>query len=468
MVFSSSFFLLVFLPLFLSIYFILPYRFKNSWALIASIFFYAWGAPKFIFVLLLSIGIDYWIVNWKFKGDQKKLWFALSIGLNILLLGFFKYANFFMENLNIILNELGVEKSEWMEIALPIGISFFTFQKISYLVDVYRGSSKALKLFDHTLYVILFPQLIAGPIVRFNEIARDIVDRQAKINPNSRLLGIFRFSIGLGKKVIIANVLGSEADRIFELDANSLDSALSWYGALCYTFQIYFDFSGYSDMAIGIGKMLGFQFPENFNNPYTSKSITEFWRRWHITLSNWMKDYLYIPLGGNRVSKERLYVNLWLVFLISGLWHGAAWTFVVWGAYHGLFLVLERLFLNKVYALLPNIIRMLITFFVVMIGWIFFNADSMEHSVMYIQKMLLFQFDFSVIELEAGTALICAALLSFYGAIPKVEQWQNRILNLNLNLKTSFLYTLMSLLLLLVSVSLITSADFNPFIYFKF
>jgi len=356
MVFSSSLFLLYFLPVFLIVYYFLDWKYKNLFTLIASIFFYSWGAPDFIFIVLGSIAIDYYIVNLlaKSSGKKKRIFLSLSVILNIGLLAYFKYANFFIENVNEILGYFGFNHVQWVKVILPIGISFFTFQKLTYSVDVYRKVHTPLKkVTDYALYILMFPQLIAGPIVRFNEIADRIEDRRKFETIDNKLLGFFRFAIGLAKKVLIANVMGAEADRIFAMNADDMTTPIAWIGVIAYAFQIYFDFAGYSDMAIGIGKMIGFSFPENFNNPYISQSISEFWRRWHLTLSRWMKDYLYIPLGGNRVAtKRRLYFNLWIVFLISGLWHGAAWTFIIWGAFHGLFLILDRLFLLKFFKLL--------------------------------------------------------------------------------------------------------------------
>ncbi|MCD4735918.1 MAG: MBOAT family protein, partial [Bacteroidales bacterium] len=325
---------------------------KNYFVLAASLIFYAWGAPGFIYIVLASIVIDFYVVAYmaKSEGRKKNLLLTLSVLINGGLLLYFKYANFFIDNINAVVSGLGYNEIVWIKIALPIGISFFTFQKLTYTVDVYRKVYHPLKkVTDYALYILMFPQLIAGPIVRFNEIAGQIEDRSRNENLNNRITGFFRFTIGLAKKVLIANVMGEHVDAVFELSPEQLTTLTTWIGILAYAFQIYFDFSGYSDMAIGLGRMMGFDFPENFRNPYISQSITEFWRRWHITLGKWMRDYLYIPLGGNRGSGMRTYFNLWVVFLISGLWHGAAWNFVLWGVFHGFFLVMERLFLLKFY-----------------------------------------------------------------------------------------------------------------------
>lgn len=309
MVFSSSIFLLLFLPLFLVIYQITPKSYKNYLILFASLIFYSWGAPKFLFVLLTTSILDYYLINYLHYSKlekQKKLILTLSITLNLGLLTYFKYANFFVENFNIALNNLGFSNIKWVSIALPIGISFFTFQSISYSVDVYRKTHPPLaKLSDYLLFIFSFPQMIAGPIVRFTSIADQITNRSEIYE--DKLIGFYRFCIGLAKKVLIANVLGEHADFILNGNLSQIDFLTAWLGILAYTFQIYFDFSGYSDMAIGLGKMMGFSFPENFNSPYTAKSVTNFWKKWHITLGDFMRDYVYIPLGGNRYGKSKSY-----------------------------------------------------------------------------------------------------------------------------------------------------------------
>jgi len=353
MVFSSSLFLLYFFPVFLLLYHLSKNTTYKNWIiLISSIIFYAWGAPKFVFVVIGSVILDYYIIDTMYRSNDKKKrnWLlTLSLSINVGLLLYFKYANFFVENVDYLLHSLGYQSVHWTKVILPIGISFYTFQTLTYSIDVYRGVHKPLKNpFQYLVYIMLFPQMIAGPIVRFNEIADQIDNRAHLETIDNKLLGFFRFGIGLAKKVLIANVMGAEADHAFSLAEGELTSSIAWVGILAYTFQIYFDFSGYSDMAIGMGRIMGFKFPENFNNPYVSRSITEFWRRWHMTLGSWMRDYLYIPLGGSRVkTKRRMYFNLWFVFLASGLWHGAAWNFVIWGAFHGFFLILDKLFFLK-------------------------------------------------------------------------------------------------------------------------
>ena len=345
MAFSSVIFLTVFFPIVFTLYFLLHDKVRNIFLLMASIVFYMWGAPKFIFAILGTTTLDFYLVKLLYNSKtekQRKLLLVLSLCLNVGMLFYFKYCNFFIDNANAILHLFTDKQIHWTKIILPIGISFYTFESLTYVVDVYRRVHKPLDNFwQYQLYILLFPKLIAGPIIRYHEISDQITGRLGKEKVDDVLTGFYRFVIGLSKKVLIANTVAKVADEIFSTNIEHISMPYAWLGMLAYTFQIYFDFSGYSDMAIGMGKMLGFKFPENFDNPYNSGSITEFWRRWHITLGKWMKNYLYIPLGGNKVdSKARLFFNLWLVFLLSGFWHGAAWTFIFWGIYHGLFLIL--------------------------------------------------------------------------------------------------------------------------------
>jgi alginate O-acetyltransferase complex protein AlgI len=369
----------------------------------------------------------------------------------------------------------------WTKLALPIGISFFTFQKISYIVDVYRGKNEPLqKLSDLALYIILFPQLIAGPIVRYSEIKDQLQNRVANENIDNRLNGLFRFSIGLAKKMLIANQMSELADTIFSIPEESLTMGQAWLGSLAYSFQIYFDFSGYSDMAIGLGLMMGFRFPENFNAPYISQSITEFWRRWHITLSNWMRDYLYIPLGGNRVkSKTRLYFNLWMVFLISGFWHGAAWTFIAWGIFHGAFLILDRLFLLRFYKMIGKPLSILITFIITLIGWVIFRAETFPQAISYVTTM----FDFGNIDLAISTTrgtydwfveqrfliiLVIASFFSFLPSINFIEKSMNPFFGTKGENDFIMLKSILAIVLLYVCMTEVISTGVNPFIYYRF
>lgn len=474
MVFSSSLFLALFFPLFLLVYYLVRPAWKNLTALIASVVFYMWGAPVFVFVVGASIVVDYYIIRWMDhqEGRKRRIGLAWSVVLNVGLLAYFKYANFLVDNVNTLLLSLGMEALDWVRIALPIGISFFTFQKLSYSIDVYRSVHHPLsKIHDYALYIILFPQLIAGPIVRFHEIADQIEDRSANETADNRLLGFFRFIIGLSKKVLIANTLGEQVDLIFSLPASGLPTGLAWLGIIAYSFQIYFDFSGYSDMAIGMGRMIGFTFPENFNNPYISGSISEFWRRWHMTLGRWMKDYLYIPLGGSHVSsKSRLYMNLWVVFLISGLWHGAAWNFVVWGAFHGLFLVFDRLFLLRLLKSSGRLFAMAFTYFVTLIGWVLFRAESWEQAGYYLKSM--FSLQKQTYAFVPGTefwfVLFVGAFFSFFAFFRGVEGWQLRFLERPVTIRNYVFRATVAVLLLALCLGYITASGFNPFIYFRF
>ncbi len=473
MVFSSSLFLLYFLPSFLIIYFILGRKYRNYFALLASILFYSWGAPRFLFIVLGSILVDFYIVQEMYtsSGRKKNLLLWVSIILNVGLLAYFKYANFFVDNFNGLIELLGFNHIAWTRVMLPIGISFFTFQKLTYSVDVYRKVHAPLKkVSDYALYILMFPQLIAGPIVRYNEIADQLVDRSANENINNRLTGFFRFIIGLSKKVLIANVVGEQVDIIFALEGEELSTCLAWVGIIAYAFQIYFDFSGYSDMAIGIGRMIGFKFPENFNNPYISQNISEFWRRWHITLGRFMKDYLYIPLGGNRVSASRMYFNLWIVFLISGLWHGAAWNFVLWGAFHGFFLIADRLFLLKFYKTIGKVPSIIITFVIVLIGWVFFRAENISSAWIYLDRMFAFEGGVADIFLDSKFYFIMAVatFFSFWGGFTKIEKWQERLFAQDQRNAIIYRMLAFSLVFLVLCVAAINATGFNPFIYFRF
>jgi alginate O-acetyltransferase complex protein AlgI len=406
----------------------------------------------------------------------KKIYLIIAVFLNLSTLIYFKYANFFIENLYAFLNIFGSYSASWINIALPIGISFYTFQSLTYAIDVYRKVHPPLqKPTDYVLYIIMFPQLIAGPIVRFNTVAHQIISRSS--STDDRLQGFYRFGIGLAKKVLLANVFGAFADSVFgsssallqnyaEIPGNTLI-----LGILAYTFQIYFDFSGYSDMAIGIGRMIGFTFPENFNNPYVSRSITEFWRRWHITLGAWMKDYLYIPLGGSRVStKQRLYFNLWIVFLLSGLWHGASWNFILWGAYHGLFLILDRLFLQRVLQSIGVILSTLITFILVVFGWLLFRIEQLDAIPQILQGMAHNSWD--TIDYEYTnrlyTAFFCAGFFSWFTMTPLGRRIEQSIFYNTYSDKKHIIMFIIVFILIVLCLGSITTSGFNPFIYFRF
>lgn len=473
MVFSATIFLLYFLPLFLLVYFTVPVRLRNLVLLIFSVVFYAWGAPKFILILVASVLITFYIIrrmHAEGRSQRKKLLLTAALVLNVAVLVYFKYANFFVANVSDLLQSIGFERVRWTAIALPIGISFYTFQSLSYCLDVYRGVRPPLKrATDFLLYIIMFPQLIAGPIVRFNTIADQITDRTS--TGSDRILGFYRFTIGLAKKVLIANVMGKYADLWFDGNLAQLSSTEAWLGLLAYAFQIYYDFAGYSDMAIGIGRMIGFTFPENFNNPYVSRSITEFWRRWHMTLSAWMRDYLYIPLGGNRVNtKLRLFMNLWIVFLISGLWHGASWNFVLWGAYHGLFLVLDRLFLKKLLERSGAVISTLFTFLVAILGWVVFRLETFDQAMTYYSR--LFAFDFSAVSLasriDLPVIMSVAALFSFITLTKFGRTLEQKVYFESYSPARYIAVGTAMVLLFLLSAGSVAASGFNPFIYFRF
>ena len=480
MVFSSTLFLFYFLPGFLLLYYAVPARAKNAVALLASIGFYAWGGLNFLALFLASVVVNFVLIRYMDatpdRGRQRLL-LVLSIVLNVSMLFYFKYANFFLDNASAVRAYFGGPALTWEKVVLPIGISFFTFEKLTYTIDVYRGVNRPLKSFwDFLLYIMLFPKMIAGPIVRFHEIAGQLSaqGRAAFDTIDQKLAGAFRFGLGLAKKILIANVLGEQADAIFKLDPATLSASTAWLGALAYTFQIYFDFSGYSDMAIGLGRLMGFQFPENFNNPYVSRSITEFWQRWHITLGRWMRDYLYIPLGGNRVAPSRLYVNLWTVFILSGFWHGAAWNFVAWGAYHGLLLILDRLFLLRVYARL-GALSIIPSFIIMVVGWVLFRAETLAGALAYAGRLLGSSASNEgsgaplLITARFWTVLGVAVVVAFAAAVPPVERWELRTLTAgHFTARGSACITLATAALLLGSMLFLIGNSFNPFIYFRF
>ena len=473
MVFSSIIFLFCFLPAFLLLYYLVGKKYKNPLILVASILFYVWGAPRFIFVILGTTVADFFLVKKMDATGSKnarRLLLLCSLSINLGLLFYFKYANFFVDNLNELFALFSIKPVRWVGLALPIGISFYTFETITYVVDVYRRVHKPLRNFwDYQLYIILFPKLIAGPIIRYHDFAEQIYDHVHHETLEHRLRGFYRFVIGLGKKVMIANVLGSSAMHIAGM-GSELDTVTAWIGAVCYAFQIYFDFSGYSDMAIGLGMMMGFRFPENFNNPYTSLSVTDFWRRWHITLGSWMRNYLYIPLGGNRVnSKARLLFNLWLVFALSGLWHGAAWGFIIWGLYHGFFLVIERFFLLNWLQRLGKA-SVIYTFLVVVVGWVFFRAEHWAPAIEYLGKMFSWHPSTGSwrIDTEVITIGALAALFSFFTLMPVGLRIQQKVFYSSLSANGHRVMTWLMIILLVLCAGRITVSTFNPFIYFRF
>lgn len=472
MVFSSVPFLAYFLPFFLTVYFALPrkaawgQRARNLWLLAGSLAFYAWGAPRFIFVLLTSTVIDFYLVRRMsaVDGPGRRHWLVASLAMNLGLLAVFKYADFAVGSANAVWSSLGGEPWPLPQIALPIGISFYTFQTLTYALDVYRREERPLeRLSDYLVYILSFPQMIAGPIVRFGKVAQELRHR-AESNED-RLHGAYRFAIGLAKKVLIANTFAVHADAVF--DGGLPTTAAAWTGLLAYTFQIYFDFAGYSDMAIGMGQMLGFHFPENFRSPYSSRSITEFWRRWHITLGEFMRNYLYIPLGGNRRGTARTYANLVTVFLLSGLWHGASWNFVAWGAFHGAFLVADRLFLERWLERLPRPAAAGFTFLLVMLGWVVFRLE--EGSADFYGALAGFGGGASP-EVPAGfwALAVLAGAFSFAGLTRLGRRWEARVFEERRSAGGHVVWTAATLVLLFASFTTLVSAELNPFIYFRF
>lgn len=459
MVFSSLLFLYVFLPIALFLYYISPKKIKNFTLFILSLIFYAWGEPIYVGIMLFSSVFDYFngrLLN-KFKDEWKrKAVLILSVIVNIGLLFFFKYYNFVIDNLNYLFN-LNISANN---LSLPLGISFYTFQTLSYTIDVYRGEVEASNsFFDYSAYVAMFPQLVAGPIVRYIDIFNQLKNRD--FSDNSIAYGIKRFVYGLAKKVLIANKLGELYKIILAKEIASLPSSMAWLGIIAFTLQIYFDFSGYSDMAIGLGRMLGFDFLENFNFPYISKSITEFWRRWHMSLSLWFRNYVYIPLGGNRVKLPRQILNLFITWFLTGFWHGADFNFILWGLYYFILLVLEKFVYAKALEKAPNFIKHIYAILFIIIGWVIFEFKVTEIGP-FIKAMFNFK-NFSSLEAhfylkEYGFYLIVGALLSIGVCKNLIDK----------DRKTSYLeIAFLFILLILVTMSLI-SESYNPFLYFRF
>ena len=466
--FNSELFLFYFLPVWAAAYAASPERYRNFVALSASLLFYAWGAPQFIIVVVASAALD-WIVgralvdpHWESR--RKVLLFA-GISVNVAILLVAKYANFVVENVSAAMVALGGNPIAWTMIALPIGVSFIVFEKISYLVDIWRGVGKPTKTFrDYLLYVFLFPKMIAGPIVRYHTIAAQLENRSVTLDDWK--VGFTRFVIGLAKKVLIADSVAPFANAAFGATGEGLDASTAWLGLICFTLQIYFDFSGYSDMAIGLCRMMGIRILENFDTPYISQSFTEFWRRWHISLSTWIRDYLYIPLGGNRHGEARLYANLWICFLVSGLWHGANWTFLLWGAYHGTMLVLERLFLLDVQRRLPRLVNIAVTLVLVMLGWVLFRAQSIGEAGQYFAALagLSDGKPIALPEKRVVVAIVVGVVLSLGPAIVPLERLSKLI-----GRQSAEPFVLLACLgLLILSLSQLIADEFVAFLYFRF
>ncbi|MBQ6441358.1 MAG: MBOAT family protein [Lachnospiraceae bacterium] len=465
MVFSSMIFLWVFLPVVFILTRILPQKTHNILLLIASLLFYAWGEPVYILLMLCSITMN-WLFGLWIEKQRTPLPLALNVICNLGLLFYFKYFSLFTETVNAILKREAIAPRD---IALPIGISFFTFQAMSYVIDLYRGKYKAEHNFLHVaLYISFFPQLIAGPIVRYVDVHEQINHR--RITAEKTAEGIRRFLYGLAKKALIANILAESADAIYALPMEQMTGLLAWAGAILYTFQIYYDFSGYSDMAIGLGKMFGFDFLENFNYPYLSTTAGEFWRRWHISLGAWFKEYLYIPLGGNRKGTARTYVNLMIVFFVTGLWHGASWNFVIWGVYYGVLVVLERLFYGKWMTKHPVVghIYMPLVF---VFGWAIFRVDTGMTTLAEVVKRMLAPWHYTAGGVDLSTLISNRAWLMLLAGIIGcgILQWNlGERLGWKKRWKHSVPEFIFCILIFAASLVTLASGTYNPFIYFRF
>ncbi len=483
MVFSSPIFLFGFLPLALLLYYLSPRSLQNITLMSMSLLFYAWGEVFYLGVIILSIILNYFFGLLIYHSQQKshgeklsQLYVTGGVLINVALLMSFKYANFIAHNINEIFSWVGGPSLHLEPVHLPLGISFFTFQALSYIVDVYRKEVRPQRnIFNLALYISLFPQLIAGPIVRYHDVSLQIGGRSHSLELFAS--GVQRFIYGLAKKTLIANPLAEVTDSIFALSGNDLTMPLAWIGIVGYTLQIYFDFSGYSDMAIGLGRMFGFRFHENFNYPYISTSLRDFWKRWHISLSTWFRDYVYISLGGNRVSTIRVYTNLLIVFILTGFWHGASWNFFVWGLFHGVFLASEHAGFSKVLKEIWKPIQHMYLLAVVILGWVFFRTDTLPHAIDYLHTMFdishfqttPFQFA-QVLSFEAIYAFFIGIMLST-PVCPLIGKYFSRFAENNV-VKISYLINIPRLLilssLLFLSMLKISSSTYNPFIYFRF
>ena len=459
-------FVYMFLPTVCLIYLCSKKELHNGILLAASILFYAWGEPRYLAIMFLTIIVNYLgaiaIEKWT---KYKKLSLILTIIVNLGFLAYFKYFNFLLDNINHIFS-LDIK---FVEVILPLGISFYTFQAMSYLIDVYRDECKAQKdFYKLALYICLFPQLIAGPIVKYHDIAEQIDSRE--VNFDKVQYGVKRFIIGLSKKMLIANTMGAIADKIFLQAPDTFTPLVAWLGAIAYSFQLFFDFSGYSDMAIGLGAIFGFKFMENFNYPYISKSITEFWRRWHISLSTWFKEYLYIPLGGSRCSLKRTCFNLGVVFFLTGLWHGASWTFIIWGIWNGFFIILEKItgWHKDVQGFWINFTKHIYAIFVFVLGWVLFRSDNLGYAFTYIKNMfgLVKVHDISyLLPYYVDTYEVIMFVAAIICSIPIFKNI------LNINKENKLLYgtvNLWLLMLFLLASATIAASTYNPFIYFRF
>lgn len=483
MVYSSPLFLFLFLPLVLLGYLLAGRAGRNAFLLAASLLFYAWGEELLVFVMIGSIAVNYVLARWieaARDGPGGRWAMALAVVVNIGCLSFYKYAGWLWDNATALLALVGVPTGllgERPQIALPIGISFFTFHALSALIDVYRREATVTRSpLDFGLYIACFPQLVAGPIIRYHDVVGQLTQRRVTLEGFA--YGVRRFAVGLGKKVLIANVVAVQADAIFGLQVSALGWDVAWLGIVCYTLQIYFDFSGYSDMAIGLGRMFGFVYRENFEHPYAAPSVTAFWRRWHISLSSWFRDYLYIPLGGNQRGTGRTYFNLVLVFLLCGLWHGASWTFVLWGLYHGLFLVLERVGLARWLERRPAVLRHAYLLLAVMVGWVFFRSETLAGALDYLRAMfapraLSTALHPAALYLDPVTVLaLCAGVVGSMPWLPRLASWREAVRARGdrpaLDAALEAAATVAVAALLLVSALELAAGSYNPFIYFRF
>ena len=459
MVFSSIPFLFFFLPIVLICYYLVPFKLKNYVLLVFSLIFYAWGEPVYIILMIFSCLLNYFYALYHDKVKNRKLLFILCIVANLLILGFFKYADFLIDIINSIFR-LNINP---LKLALPIGISFFTFQTMSYSIDVYRSSVVPERNFFYfTTYVSMFPQLIAGPIVRYETISKELYKRD--INFNNFSDGLLRFMQGLFKKVLIANNIGYLWTTLSSMESLSIASA--WLGIIAYTFQIYFDFSAYSDMAIGMGKMLGFNYLENFNYPYISKSVTEFWRRWHISLSSWFKDYVYIPLGGSKCSRIKHIRNMLIVWCLTGIWHGASYNFMLWGLYYGIILIIEKFFLKGFLSKLPNTLKHIYTMLVVIIGWLIFASTDLSMFSVYFSNMFnIFKYPFIdetfIFYFKSYFIIIVISTLL---SMPIYQNIKKKLNSRGWMIISLILY----LVFFFITVSYLVSDSYNPFLYFRF
>ena len=461
MLFSSLTFLLAFLPLVLVLYYINNNRvYRNIILLISSLIFYSWGEPRTIIIMIITIIVNYVMaIMIEEKEKYRKLLFIVTCIFNIGILFFFKYFNFFV-------NDVLMLKNVTLNIILPIGISFYTFQILSYVIDVYKKEVVAQRsIINLGAYVTMFPQLIAGPIVRYQTIAKELTERKEHVDDIAE--GLRRFIIGLGKKIIIANQMAIIADKVYlSIPLHDLNTMFAWIGTIAFALQIYYDFSGYSDMAIGLGKMFGFHFVENFNYPYIATSITDFWRRWHISLSSWFRDYVYIPLGGSRCSKARWMLNIMIVWSLTGLWHGASYNFILWGLYYGVLLMMEKLFFKKYLDKLRGI-NYIITMLIVLVGWVFFNSSSVDQIIYMIRNLFGFNGSFSLILLnnQGILYLLPYMLIAIIGMGPWINQLFIKIRNNTIGFT---IYDIYLVVILVVCLIFLINNSYNPFIYFRF